>query len=371
MILLLFLSLTASLDIILDVDTAGIIENGLDIDDDLATFITLMHPDFNMLGITTTFGNAPIRKTFENAKFLTRFLNRTDIPVFEGKCWFNRIRGIESEASRWISGVLKDKSERSVGIIALGTLTNVAAVLKDLSVGRKIAWVLMMGGDLDREKYFHFDLNFMSDVYSARIVLMSNVPKIVIPIQTCIQVALDEIWMKELGSRCCIGDSLSDKAVCRYLGNIIPDFVLSTKYRLINSVFQNYPEASENIREGFIPWDLVSVLYLIKPELFEEESVYYMDISTLRTTSQKLEINDYWKEENFNSRVLVPTQVKSNQLKNELIHLLCNVPSDPNIKVIKLTTSLQKTLIILVPIVILIIFIALLYLMYLFIRTIF
>ena len=53
------------------------------VDDAMALYFALAHPDIEVLGITTTFGNVTVQQATENALYLTRIAGRA-IPVAQG-----------------------------------------------------------------------------------------------------------------------------------------------------------------------------------------------------------------------------------------------------------------------------------------------
>ena len=62
--------------IVLDVDTGT--------DDAVAIMFAALHPEIELLGITTVNGNAPLTSTTDNTLRVLDLLGRPDIPVFPG-----------------------------------------------------------------------------------------------------------------------------------------------------------------------------------------------------------------------------------------------------------------------------------------------
>ena len=54
------------------------------IDDSLAIMLALSSPELDILGITITAGNAPLKQGFENAKKVLNHMDRLDVSVFLG-----------------------------------------------------------------------------------------------------------------------------------------------------------------------------------------------------------------------------------------------------------------------------------------------
>lgn len=53
-------------------------------DDAFAILLAALHPDIKLLGISTVYGNAPLKHTTRNTLAILRAIGREDIPVYEG-----------------------------------------------------------------------------------------------------------------------------------------------------------------------------------------------------------------------------------------------------------------------------------------------
>ena len=62
--------------LILDVDTGT--------DDAVAIMLAALHPALDLIGVTTVNGNVEVRHCTDNTLRTLDFINRSDIPVFEG-----------------------------------------------------------------------------------------------------------------------------------------------------------------------------------------------------------------------------------------------------------------------------------------------
>lgn len=185
--------------VILDLDTAGLVEGGFDVDDDLALLIALGSREIEIVAITVTYGNAPLEQTLANAKLLCRMANISEesVPIAGGVSWLTRSL-LPSNASRLIEQTVL-KHDGQVHIIAVGPVTNVAAALhNNKQLENSIASITVMGGDLSptsiRPFHLHIDLNFMSHRDAINVVLQANVPKLIVTIQTCIAVCRNSIF---------------------------------------------------------------------------------------------------------------------------------------------------------------------------------
>ncbi|WP_053368124.1 nucleoside hydrolase [Bacillus sp. FJAT-27245] len=149
--------------VILDIDTG--------IDDALAIVYLLKHPDVEVKGLTTGFGNVSVEQATKNTLQIAELAGRPDVPVFAGaskpllKTWNGPVvhvhgeNGIgnvslpdpkakaqEERASDFIvRAVNEDPGE--ISVITVGRLTNLAeALAKDPSLPKKVKKVVIMGG---------------------------------------------------------------------------------------------------------------------------------------------------------------------------------------------------------------------------------
>ncbi|MGB5237440.1 MAG: nucleoside hydrolase [Flavobacteriaceae bacterium] len=149
-----------------------IIDTDPGIDDGLAIMLALACPEFDILGLTTIFGNVPVELATENALRLLDLAGRSDIPVSQGaaKSWETPYGGaksavhgedgqgnlfsptsaqkpLETTAAEFIVSQIS-KFPNEVTLIALGPLTNLADALKhDPEIQHKVKEVLFMGGN--------------------------------------------------------------------------------------------------------------------------------------------------------------------------------------------------------------------------------
>ena len=54
------------------------------VDDAMALYFALAHPDIKVVGITTTFGNVTVEQAAINALYLLAIAGRSEIPVTHG-----------------------------------------------------------------------------------------------------------------------------------------------------------------------------------------------------------------------------------------------------------------------------------------------
>jgi len=161
----------------------------------------------------------------------------------------------------------------------LGPLTNLAtALITNAAVQDRLKQIVIMGGDLEPS---HLDLNFVTDPRAANMVLTSRTPKILVPVQTCAQVA----WTNEHHSNQCLASHNRKPLACKLLARM--NFQTWAMPRFINSGLLPVEGFNRSLRlgEGFIPWDIVAVFSFTHPQLFSER----MRLSNLRVSGYKMD----------------------------------------------------------------------------------
>ena len=138
------------------------------IDDSLAIMLALSSPELDILGITITAGNAPLKQGFENVKKVLNHMHRLDVPVFLGadkplvKEYVDALDthgedGLGESFLPEIEGYIQNinalefyentLSTTKCSVIALGPLTNLAhLVQKNTKAFDQIEEIVSMGG---------------------------------------------------------------------------------------------------------------------------------------------------------------------------------------------------------------------------------
>jgi inosine-uridine nucleoside N-ribohydrolase len=205
---------------------------GDDVDDAFALALAVKSPEFEILGVTTTFRDTELR-----AKIVDRFLGevgKTEIPVMAGKpttpTSMSQRRYAEGshfakssheDAADFLLGQIR-KYPGEITLIAIGPLMNVgAAIDKDAATFRKLKRVVIMGGAI-RKGYGDFgynehvppapEWNILNDVASAQKLFASGVPLFVMPLDST-QLKLDEVKRAFLFTR---GTALTDQLTILY-----------------------------------------------------------------------------------------------------------------------------------------------------------
>ena len=205
---------------------------GDDVDDAFALALAVKSPEFEILGVTTTFGETELR-----AKLVDRFLGevgRADIPVTAGKptaatAMSQRryadgghfAKSSHGDAADFLLDWIR-KHPGEITLIAIGPLMNVgAAIDRDAATFRKLKRVVIMGGSI-RKGYGDYgynehvppspEWNILNDVPSAQKLFDSGVPLFVMPLDST-QLKLDEVKRAFLFTR---GTALTDQLAILY-----------------------------------------------------------------------------------------------------------------------------------------------------------
>jgi inosine-uridine nucleoside N-ribohydrolase len=187
--------------IILDTDIGG------DIDDAFAVALVLDSPQLDLRAVTTVSGDTAAR-----ARLVAKMLSaagRADVPVAAG------VPGskINTTYTQWADGfsspalvsqsaveLMKsslDRGHGSVMIIAIGPLTNVAALLKQYPGEKKnIRQIVLMGGSIRRGYYPNSgpttEYNIAEDAAASQVVFTSGVPILMAPLDVTARLQLEK-----------------------------------------------------------------------------------------------------------------------------------------------------------------------------------
>lgn len=187
--------------IILDVDTGT--------DDAVAIMVAALHPDIELIGCTTVWGNRPVENTTDNTLRVLDFVGRADIPVYRGlDAPFGPIsvpgpatddqsggkmhpaaldlpessRSAEATpAVEWLVQTLRDATE-PITLVPVGPLTNIAAAITlDPTIVAKVAEVVIMGGAHDFGNVTPAaEANIWHDPVAADVVMRAGFARVVL-----------------------------------------------------------------------------------------------------------------------------------------------------------------------------------------------
>jgi len=190
----------ARIPILLDTDI------GTDIDDAFALALILHSPELELVGVTTVAGDTQARARL--AAKLLREAGNPQIPVAAGEPGPPQ----PIEQTRWAEGftgppltsekaidLMKREIDRRPGeltLVAIGELTNVAALLKsDPSMGKKIKRLVLMGGAIahgyGQDLQPAAEWNIKSNPAAAQVVFASGMPILMVPLDVTAMLQLD------------------------------------------------------------------------------------------------------------------------------------------------------------------------------------
>lgn len=191
---------------------------GNDIDDAFAVGLALHSPEFEILGISSAWGDTHLR-----ARLLSRLLKetgRTDIPVAmgipkypKGVDGFTQAayaeRGPDQKYPNAVDFLLEQirRHPGEVTLLAIGPETNLgAAIDRDPATFRKLKRIVLMGGSV-YHGYSRFNYgdakgpepewNILCDIQAAQKVFTSGVPLFVMPLDST-QIKLQELERAEV-----------------------------------------------------------------------------------------------------------------------------------------------------------------------------
>ena len=344
----------------IDSDPSGLYSSGLDCDDDLAILVAVaLHQKqlIKLEGLSICGGNAPIRHTWDNALRLWELIDgyqRTGIMPVKGYGWrsmqvavklmslYNALFPDDPDMDDAMLAItrrakgLPNQEQKSLTILSLGPPTNVAKAIQRLveTNSNDIRHIYLMGRELS---YQQLDLNFRSDRENTRVIIEKDIPKTIIPIQTCGQVSITDKWIASLNC-----DTKSNNmAVCAYVSKmkqqvmLMPMFVNpAVKKKLSPSSNKTYYDwvASSNLDRGFIPWDLVALLAITHPEEFMDWKYHRISLETCEsgdlcdeTTMQIVsDFGDSFDGKNWSNVVRIPHRIQNEtrllDIMLELLH---------------------------------------------------
>jgi len=244
------------------------------IDDAVAIVMAMQHPGFEILGITTTFGNATIDQATKNALRIVE-LSGKDIPVFRGAdkplsvplrdppAFVHgddgmgntqqpepELRAQEKPAAQFLVDVAKAYPGQ-ITILAVGRLSNLAEAIKlDSHFVRNIREVVVMGGALYVPGNVSpvAEANVGGDPHAADMVFTESWKLTMIGLDVTTKVRLNEVTLSRVMAR--------NQRFGHFLYTI-------TRF------YEEFHREVENVTGGFYVHDPSAVVYLIKPEIFE------------------------------------------------------------------------------------------------------
>lgn len=242
------------------------------IDDAMAILLALNHPNIELLGLTTVFGNLDTASATQNALDLLEHFEATHIPVAQGadKPLEKQLTGFAdfvhgknglgnivipsskltthnlSAAEFIVEQVLKHPNQ--VTICAIAPLTNLALALKlEPKIADLTKQVVIMGGAIKINGNVSpvAEANIHNDPLAADLVVTANWPVTLVGLDVTLKVILNEQFMLDIKQASPKGEFLYK------ITRFYDDF-----YRTVNSL------------DGFACHDATALAYVTNPEYF-------------------------------------------------------------------------------------------------------
>ncbi len=185
-------------------------------DDAMALLLLAQDPRIEIIGVSTVAGNVPIEQTTRNARFILNAAGRSDIPVYAGYgaplvrdqiiadvhgetgldgLALDTIVAVNSEEALPALERALTESQEPLTILALGPLTNLARLIQRApQLIDRIESLVIMGGAIavPGNKSRVAEFNIFCDPEAAKIVFDAPVKKILVPLDPCNDIVLQE-----------------------------------------------------------------------------------------------------------------------------------------------------------------------------------
>ena len=202
-----------------------IIDTDPGVDDALAIFLALRSPELKVEAITAVAGNVPLDLTLPNALRLVEIAGRAEVPVAAGTSrplvrrlvtahdfhGDNGLAGVEfpspkirpsAESAGDLIRRIVRSSPGEISIVAVGPLTNIAAVLRaDPGISPMIRRIILMGGSFSGGNVTpSAEFNMYVDPEAAQLVFGAGVPLTMVGLDVTRKVLLGEEQILKLES---------------------------------------------------------------------------------------------------------------------------------------------------------------------------
>jgi inosine-uridine nucleoside N-ribohydrolase len=176
-----------------------------EVDDAFAILLAFQCANLRIAGISTTYGNAPLRTTTAVTKDLVGRFGGGIPKVYPGARSRKDLR-VATAATEGLARALQ--KNRSLVYVALGPLTNLATFeMLHPELASRIHRVIFIGGQTEnaslrfgsRHPIQIHDANVFKDPAAVRRVLDSKIPMTLIPIEAAAEVMVDEKDLEEIG----------------------------------------------------------------------------------------------------------------------------------------------------------------------------
>lgn len=284
----------------------------------------------NLIAITTVAGNVPLQYTQENARIICDWANAQDTPVFSGAdkpLIKNLITAENVHGKHGLDGVERHKPntplqrlhavpflvetllnapKNSITLCAIGPLTNIAQAFSLAPECKQaIKEIVIMGGC-----YFEAgnitpaaEFNFFVDPHAAKIVLDSNTPITILPL--------------DVTHKACITSPRIDalKAINNENGNRLATLLQS---------YERFDTQKFGLEGGPLH-DPCAIAYTVYPELFTGKKCF-VDIETQSTLTEGASVVDWWNTQEKTPNANWITEVQAELFFQKLTEAIATLP---------------------------------------------
>ncbi len=205
------------------------------IDDTMAIAYALSHPDIELLGLTTVFGNVSIEKSTRNAQFVLQVLGAntvdvaagTSVPIVQspmpyaefvhgedglGNCHDASLAFDAGAAHAKLHSLdaadyIIDQAKLypgEISLIAVGPLSNIAIALqREPRLPELVQQLIIMGGTVIEPGNVSpvTEANFLGDPHAADVVLAASWPATIVGLDVTHKILLTDTHLKHLGDK--------------------------------------------------------------------------------------------------------------------------------------------------------------------------
>ncbi|MBN1813704.1 MAG: nucleoside hydrolase [Anaerolineae bacterium] len=225
-----------------------------EVDDGLVLLYLLGEPRVNLLSVTTTYGNGPVKMTTRTARELLNSVGHADIPVLRGAAGPDD-DAEANEAAQHLRDIV-NRRPGEITLVATGSMTNLKhAAALDADFFKKLRGLYLMGGVIEPLIWNGrrlAELNFALDPEAAYQAAHADCPITIASGQS----GLSAVFRgPQLAALQAIRDPVS-----RLISRQVRSW-----FALMRLYFRD---------GGFALWDSVTALMLTQPGLFEYERVH-------------------------------------------------------------------------------------------------
>ena len=286
-----------------------IIDTDPGVDDALAIAFAALHPEIELLGLTTVYGNVSVDQATQNAGYLLGLLDQKQVPVAKGeatpsvqtphnfpdfvhgKNGFGDIdvaypadfKPIDEHAADFIVRMINENPSEII-LVPIGPLANIGLALKkDPSIAQKVKQVVIMGGAAHVAGNVSpaAEANIWNDPHAAQAVFEAPWPIVMVGLDVTYQTIMPNEPMERIAAAAPkVGGFLQQ--ICAFYANF---------YRNVAGF------------DGFSLHDPATVMYVTNPELFKTERGQIEVVKegagagkTFFAPKGKMYAEDYWSK---------------------------------------------------------------------------